>query len=492
MDLLPCCQHATSVAGLSTLQRQFPRSWHKILRACFPEEIAPGATVRGYLEDGAGGLLQPKRASDGSIKKKRAGARHIAEELGDLVIEHLTERDLRDARRRYLAAPLGGRSPALRSADLRVFRQAVYLGRKALGIAPVARTWTRRRPAPGRGGRRQRTPTPAEVRSLLRVAPRLVLGAVAFIVGCGLLTGEVLALRAGDVLLADGLVLVRHEHLRGKPGVSTEHFRRLPPWALQLVQRAWPRLARMRPDALLFPGRREPEKPWTGLTRGIRAAAIAAGLCLPKDDDDRWTPTGLRRLYQLVARLNGVPRGLVRGTVPTVPPEHQALAIRYWIAASDRVARKWVYLLRPPNYPAQGARHVPKRAPAGVRVDQPEYPNLRTQRWVAARKVAQDLPPGCDDVPTHIARSEARKTPATMAPTPTLAEAGVPGHEPPAAPMPAPQEVVSVPAPATKAEILDAIEAGTLGGFTIGTLLGLNLPREKGEPDGEGGEDPPT
>lgn len=343
ITVLPCCNEAYEIEGLALLRRSFPRSWHRILNSTLIPEIERSTTLRRYLGDGAGGLLGAASARDQGLKKKRAAARRVAEHLGQLRVAELSEADLVRVRERYREEFQGERLKELIQVDMRILRQAVHRGQVALGMAPEAPTWGR----PGRGkggGKRQRDKASLhQVRSLLEVSTALLAAAIALIVGCGLLPSEVLALRAIDLNIPGTFVRVLHRGVRGWGDAIAERHVYIPHWAWQFVRRAWPGLARMNPDELLFPSRDDPHRPWQNLNRALRRAAVQAGLQAEGGRDSRWTPTGLRRIYQAIARQVGLPRALVRGTVLGTPPHEGGLenAGRWLVASSHPRSRPW-------------------------------------------------------------------------------------------------------------------------------------------------------
>jgi hypothetical protein len=402
-EILPCCNDATEIEGLPVLKRSFPRSWDVILNRTLIPEVEHGINLRGYLSNGAGGLLGAAGPRDQSIEKKRACARRVAMSLGHLVVAELGEADLHRAREAYRAENLGKRSTELVQVDIRVFRQAVHNGQVALGLDPVARTWGH--PQRGKNGKsKKRAQTQLQqVRCLLQVASNLVAAAIALIVGCNLLPSELLALRVGDICIPETHVRVLHLGVRGRGGAFGARYVRIPSWAWQLVRRAWPRLARMESTDLLFASPRDATRPWQGLNRALRRAAVQAGLQAKGAKDPRFTPMGLRRLHQIIARQAGLPRALVRGSAVCTDSHPSWLIDGYqWLERSDQLALKWTYLTSPPRLLQASHHHLPRRAPRGVRADQPEYPSRRSPHWQKLQAKKRKLPWGCDEVPEPV------------------------------------------------------------------------------------------
>ena len=476
-DAYPCCMDHTSIEGLAPLIRERPRDWHELVEGNAWPDASPDTTLGEYLREGGGGLLVPKSARDTSIKKKRCGARRVTELLGHLVVAELGEDDLLEARRWYEAERGPGASSGLVSADMRVFRQAVHRAQVTLGAPRVRQSWGGPRPAQARKAAPRPTPTPPDVRQLLEVSGAMLAMAIALIVGCGLLPSELMALRVRDLNPSEAWVWVYHRGVRGWGQAESCRAVRVPDWAWQLVKRALPGLARMPKDALLFCSPRDPSQPWTSLGRSLRRAAVRAGLQAKGARDDRWTPLGLRRLYQDVARKLGLPRALVRGTV-VVGMVHSSKLIdaEIWLRQSDRLALFWTHLLRPPGYIDGARHHVPRRAPAKVRPLQPEWPNQRTKRWLEERDHKRRLPSGCDVVPGNTRRK--RTVQGSSAGRGTL-------------PMPSETRVVrecieaaaqAAQASREEAARADGFGAGILTGGTVGLLVGLNLaPKENEE-----------
>jgi hypothetical protein len=460
MDTLPCCQDHRSIEGLAPLKRCFPASWHEIIHSQCWDEVDSGTTLGRYLEEGAGRLLAPRSARDQSIKKKRRSAWRIAEAFGGLVIAEISEGRLRRLRERYEAEHGETMRAALIQADMRLLRQAVHRAQEVLGDVRVRAQWSGERRGVGRKAEQRSAITLHEVRRLLEVSgPRLAAG-IALIVGCGLLKGELLARRAGSMVIPEQAVLVRHRGVRGWGGAQASRALRVPFWAWQFVQRAWPGLARMPKGALLFPSPRDSEKPWDNIGRAIRRAAVAAGLQAEGDDDPRWTPTGLRLLYQALARKAGVPRGVVRGTVVKSRDGGMLSSeLSRSLAESDKLAWGWVYLLRPPGWVEGERHHVPRRAPSGVRPDEPEWPNRRVAGWLEERQQRQRLPWGCDDVPGVPARTGALVRSEHEA---LVAQARE-------------QREREAEAAQRRAEQEDAFAAGAMAGGVAGVLLGRKL-----------------
>jgi integrase len=460
MDTLPCCQDHSSIEGLAPLKRCFPESWHEIIHSQCWDEVEPQTTLGRYLEEGAGRLLAPRSARDQSIKKKRRAAWRIGEAFGGLVIAKISEGRMRRMREWYEAERGETMSAALIQADMRLLRQAVHRAQEVLGDVRVRAQWSAERRGAGRKAEPRPGITPHEVRRLLEVSgPRLAAG-IALIVGDGLLKGELLALRAGRVSIPEQAVLVQHRGVRGWGQVPASRALRVPFWAWQFVQRAWPGLARMPKNALLFPSPRDPEQPWDKIGRAIRRAAVAVGLQEEGDDDPRWTPTGLRLLYQALAREAGVARGVVRGTVVEAGEGGLLASELGWsLAESDKLARGWVYLLRPPGWLDGERHHVPRRAPSGVRPDEPEWPNQRVAGWLEEREQPQRLPWGCDDVPGVPAQTGALVRSEHEA---LVAQARE-------------QREREAEAAQRRAEQEDAFAAGALTGGVAGVLLGRKL-----------------
>ena len=485
---LPCCNDATQLEGLTILRRSFPGSWHKILNRTLIPEVEHGITLRGYLGNGAGGLLEAAGPRDQSLEKRRACARRVEMSLGHLVVAELGEADLHEAREAYRAENLGKRSTELVQVDMRIFRQAVHNGQVALGLDPVARTWGR--PPRGKTGKKTKRAVAQllQVRSLLEVSSTLVAAAIALIVGCNTLPSELLVLRAGDISIPETHVRVQHLGVRGRGGAFGARYVRIPVWAWQLVRRAWPRLARMKATDLLFPSPRDATRPWQGLNRALRKAAVQAGLQAKGDKDSRWTPMGLRRRHQIIARQAGLPRALVRGSV-VCTESHPSWLVDglYWLEQSDRLALKWTYLLRPPRLLQASHDHLPRRAPRGVRADQPEYPSRRSPHWEKLRAKKQKLPSGCDEVPELVlhrpkrpVRSGGPDSGDVDQRSPSLAELLVERE--------AQRARQAEEAARVEAARADGLCAGLAYGATAGAFLGMNLSKvDGGSGNGPGG-----
>ena len=488
MDRLPCCQDHTSIEGLAPLKRCFPESWHELIGSQSWGDVDTTTTLGDYLREGGGGLLVPTTALDTSIKKKRRGARRVSDLLGHLVISKLDEEDLLEARRHYETKSDRRVASALVSSDMRVFRQAVFRAQSTLGSLRVRKSWGRPRSTSVAKAKPRPTPTPPEVRRLLEASDAILCMAIALIVGCGLLTGELLALRVGDVNVAETWIRVHHRGVRGWGQAQAQRYVRVPAWAWQFVRRALPRLARMPKDALLFGSPRDPGKPWTSLGRAIRRAAIRAGLQASGANDSRWTPLGLRRLYQDVARKLELPRALVRSTV-VARMAHRSSVVdaEIWLQQSDRLARPWTRLLKPPGYHEGERHHVPRRAPSKVRPGEPEWPNRRTKRWLEERERKMPLPSGCDEVP----EVRTRRRPARTGSAGTRAQ-GVPTETQLVA------ECMEAAAKATRAARdedakveaarADGLGAGLLAGVATGVFIGLNLAEKNEDEDEDEGE----
>jgi integrase len=460
MDTLPCCQDHTSIEGLAPLKRCFPESWHEIIHSQCWDEVRPETTLGRYLEEGAGRLLAPRSARDQSIKKKRRSACRISEAFGAQVIAEIGEGRLRRMRDWYEAEHGEAMSAALIQADMRLLRQAVFRAQEVLGDVRVRARWTPTRRRAGKKPKERPGVTLREVRRLLAVSEPNLAAGIALIVGCGLLKGELLALRAGSMPMPEQAVLVQHRGVRGWGQSPASRALRVPFWAWQFVQRAWPGLARMPREAMLFPSPRDPETPWDNIGRAIHRAAVAAGLQADGAADPRWTPTGLRRLFQALAREAGVARAVVRGTVVR-RPENGLLAseLSWSLAESDKLARGWVYLLRPPGWVEGTQHHVPRRAPSGVRPDEPEWPNRSVAGWLEQREPRQRLPWGCDEVPGVPARATA----LVKADREAMLE------------QPREQHAREVETTRRQAEAEDAFAAGALAGGVAGVLLGRKL-----------------
>ena len=476
-EAYPCCIDHTSIEGLAPLIREHPLNWHELVKSQAWSDVSPDTTLGEYLREGGGGLLVPKSAKDTSIKKKRCGARRVADLLGHLVVAELGEDDLIEARRWYEAERGPGASSGLLSADMRVFRQAVYRAQSTLRRLAVKKSWGGPRPAQARKAAPRPTPKPPEVRQLLEVSDATLAMAIALIVGCGLLPSELMALRVRDLNAIERWVSVYHRGVRGWGQAESRRDVRVPYWAWQFVKRALPGLARMPRGALLFASPRDSSRPWTSLGRSLRRAAVRADLQAQGARDERWTPLGLRRLYQDVARTNGLPRALVRGTV-VVGMGHRSTLFdaETWLRQSDRLALPWKYLLRPPGY-IEGARHhVPRRAPAKVLPGQPEWPNQRTKSWLEQREQKRRLPSGCDEVPGSGGRKVAVKKKGAVGGVLSVpSETRVVRHCIEAA-------ALATQAAREEAARADGFEAGILAGGTVGVLVGLNLaPKVKDE-----------
>jgi len=478
-ELYQCCQDHTSIEGLARLQRERPRDWHMLIDSQSWRDADANTTLGEYLRNGGGGLLVPKTASDTSIKKKRCGARRVADAFGHLRVAELTEADLLQLRQEYEAARPDAPRGGLLGADLRILRQAVHRAQQTLGVVRVKRTWGGSRPAKHGKAKPRQTVTPHEVRQLLQASSEVLAAAIALIVACGLLPSELLALRVSDLNVPEHLLHVRHRGVRGwNRGLARRHVR-IPPWAWQFVLRAWPRLSVMPRNRLLFPSRNDPKKPWTNLGRAIRQAATRAGLQAPDASDPRWTPSGLRLLYQEIARKVGLPRALVRGTVVVGMASRRSLAdAEQWLRQSDRMALGWTYLLRPPGYIEGERHHVPRRAPGGVMPGEPEWPNQRTKRWLEKRRRDAPLPSGCDDVPGNRRASRWKADLETVAiiPETSIVEARMA------------QAAQATKQARAEAEVIDAALAGLVAGGVVGGLVGYNLGRRDAE-DAEDAED---
>ncbi len=412
---LPCCQNHTSIKGLAPLMRHYPSRWHQILDDQCWDDVDDTTTLAEYLENGGGHLLCPRDARDRSIKKKRRGAHRVSAAFGELIISEITEADMRKLRRRYELAQQYAVKPDLLGSDMRVFRQAIHRAQGVLGRVRVKRTWGRSRPRLRADPPDRRHGEPLQVRLLLRECdPVLALG-VALIVACGLLLGELLALMVSDVNVGERTIVVQHHQVRGwKRGPACRAVR-IPDWAWPYVCPVYFERARRSRDALLVPSPRDETKPWANLGRALRRAAVRAGLQEKGASDPRWTATGLRRLYQEVARRTGLPRGLVRGTlVQGMVSEFPDEQLVWSQEESDKLANHWRYLLHPPGYQEGANHHVPRRAPAGVKPTEAEWPNPRTARWLRERARPAPLPFGCDEVPGMPERPAPRRSPANQ------------------------------------------------------------------------------
>lgn len=460
MDHLPCCQDHRSIEGLAPLKRCFPETWHEIIHSQCWDEVGRETTLGRHLEEGAGRLLAPRSARDQSIKKKRRSAWRIAEAFGGVVIGRISEPGLRRMRAEYEAAHHQDLSAALIQADMRLLRKVVHRAQEVLGDVRVRARWSAERRGAGRKAKPRPMVTPRQVKRLLRASDAKLAAGIALIVGCGLLRGELLERRAGSLVMVEQAVLVRHRGVRGWGDERASRALRVPFWAWQFVKRAWPDLARMPTEALLFPSPRDPRKPWDNFGRAIRRAAVAAGLQAEGERDPRWTPNGLRLLYQELSRKAGVGRGVVRGTVVKSSEEGLLSSELSWsLAESDKLARGWVYLLQPPGWVEGAGHHVPRRAPAGVAPDQAEWPNRRAEGWLEERKPEQRLPWGCDEVPAAPKRSGVTKRSDEEALVARLRD----------------EHLREVKAARRQAEQEDAFAAGALTGGVAGVLLGRKL-----------------
>jgi integrase len=380
---LECCRDATSVVDWHFFRKHHHQDWHRVLRDCFRVEPTPDTSLEEYLRMGAGGLLLARSRDDTTIPKKRKAARHVAEVLGHLLLAELDEEGLEQARGDYVKTLGGRRAHALITHDLRILRQAAERGREALALPSVTHAWPNARPR----GRKKKNPRPraASPRDVLRLLAQLDLimrAAVALIVGVGLRIGELLLLRVGDLDM-----IGKQVRLRGGPGRGTVH-RALPEWTLLLIWEAWPRLMVMPPGALLFGSPKQPGKPRSDLAKRIKLAAIAAGLMAEGESNDAYTPRGLRRLYQAVARANDPPSALVRGTLGKHLGRGEGPAM--CLDVDRELARRWVELLRTPGVGVDERAYVPRKAPKGVG----RWDAERRPRVVERRRV-WSLPPGC-------------------------------------------------------------------------------------------------
>ena len=382
-EQLECCWDATSVVDWGVLRRHYPRSWARVLQDCFGVEPEQGITLSEYLRTGAGGLLLPKNRLDTTVKKKRKAARYVAEVLGHLPLEELDEEGLVQARRNYVAALGGRRAHALITHDLRILRQAVERGREALGMPAVAHSWPSARPT-GRKKKKTRrgTASPREVLRLLAQLEPVLQVAVVLFVGLGLRHEEVRLIRVGDLDYVQWLLRVAGNEHQGPV------HRAVPFWAQLLIWEAMPRLATMPSGQLLFESPVRPGYPRTDIGKRIRAAAVEAGLVEPRGRAGRFSPQGLRRLYQAVARANHLPSALVRGSLGRGQGDDQ---FEVSCLAVDRaLARRWVELMRTPGVGADDHPHVPRKAPKGVGPMEPEC-KPKGERW----KPPWSPPPGC-------------------------------------------------------------------------------------------------
>jgi integrase len=454
-----CCRDATSVAGWSAMKRRHPETWPQVLAECFSGDHVGGTALGDFLQDGAGGLLVPTSTSDTTVPKTRKAARHVDEVLGKLRLSQLDEPGLERARARYVAAKKGSRSSALISSDLRVLRQAVRLGRAELRLSPVAHGWRTARPhSPVRREQRS-TPSLRQARSLMAVLEPLFRVAVALIVGVGLRTAEVLRLRGGDMDLIQATVRVR--------GRNGSHLRPLPAWMIILVWEAWPGFAIMEPGRLLFESPRLEGKPRTDLGRALRQAAEEAGLCAKGRRDPRFTPNGLRLLWQAVARRNELPSAVVRGV-----GEDQALRVdltQLWLGSARPLALRWTELLLAPGMGPDEHPHVPRRSPKGVGPTEPEWPNRDSRRWRRKAAKKMSLPPGCQEVDVG-----GMKQPVATGAAPTTGQ--TPDRQPERQP-----ELEAVTAESAEGrQIQDAFVGGAMAGVAVGALLGAHVGGKKG------------
>ncbi|MFH1465049.1 MAG: hypothetical protein ABIO70_11750 [Pseudomonadota bacterium] len=471
----PCCRDATSLRGWGRLKREHPKDWDRVLRRCFPEGLTADATLGDYLRAGAGGLLVPAHPADQSVKKKRAAAIHLAAVIGHLMLSTLDEAGLEAARATYLEAR-GVKRPSCLGSDLRVLRHAAHNGRMDLDLPEVALVWSTPRPRRKVRRRRRSVGTPEEVRRLIEASPTVVRIAIVLFAGMGLLLGEALALRVEDLDTARYAFRIRHAGLRGPWDAATDHLRPIPLWGNDILQSGLAELASTSPRQLLFASPRGQDRPMTNLASLIRQAAIAAGLCAPGDNDPRWTPSGLRLLYQALARGLGLPRALVRGTIvlPTDPAE-QARVVAFYLAEGRRLANHWFELVAPPRGLGRRRLHVPRRAPRRVPGHRPEVQPADRNRIgrlpvdrSAIRLGWYDLVAGV--VPPRAGKGEVsavEPAPEVCTPAPTVeVEKGD-----------VPVARVEVP---SRAEQVDAGVAGAMAGFTAGVFVGANICRAGG------------
>ncbi len=358
-EQLECCWDATSLVDWGVLRRYYPQGWARVLRDCFRVEPEPGNTLGEYLSTGAGGLLLPKNRLDTTAQKKRKAARHVAEVLGHLPLEELDEEGLAQARWHYVAALGGRQAHALITHDLRILRQAVERGREALGMPAEAHAWPSARPTGRNRKRTQRgTASPREVLQLLaQLEPALKVAVVLF-VGLGLRHEEVRLIRVGHLDYIQWQLRVAGNEHRGPV------YRAVPFWTQLLIWEAMPRLATMPLGQQLFESPVRPGYPRTDIGKWIRAAAGEAGLVEPQGRAGRFSPQGLRRLYQAVARANDLPAALVRGSLGKGQGGDQ---FEVSCLAVDRaLARRWAELMRTPEVGPDERPHVPVKAPKGV------------------------------------------------------------------------------------------------------------------------------
>lgn len=448
-----CCRNACSVAGWSALKRRHPETWPQVLAECFSGDHVGDTALGQFLHDGAGGLLVPKSTQDTTVEKNRKAARHVSDVLGRLHLSELDERGLERARARYVAAKKGSRASALISSDLRVLRQAVRLGRMELRLSPVAHGWPTARPTSPVRREQRSTLSLRQAQSLMVTLEPVFCVAVALIIGVGLRTAQVLALRVGDMDLIHATV-----NIRGRHGV---HKRPLPAWMIILVWESWPRFAVMEPGRLLFESPQKSGKPRTDLGRAIRKAAVEAGLCAKGSRDQRFTPKGLRLLWQAIARRNGLASALVRGIEGGRGKlALQAELTQLWLGGASPLARGWTELILAPGMDPDEHPHVPRSSPKGVGPTEPEWPNRNSKRWRKEASKRRSLPPGCQEVVGGMVKPGVEKR-----------EAATDEQQP--------EREAAAAENAPDAQVQDAFVGGAMAGLAVGALLGAHIGEKK-------------
>jgi integrase len=400
-----------SMAGLSRLRREAPKTWHLIVwKLTSVRPVNPHSTVRELItSDLFTDQGMPRRADDfGRLKRYRSSARRLDARVGALHARDVHDPLLDRLGRRWSTGPEALAAETVRR-DLSLLRRLVARWGEMFYLP--ARV-TRRPKGPGRrqGERAPRTtPGPETVLVVLEVLGSEHRAAAALAGGAGLAESEILPLRVADLDLKRRLVRVRTGRTRGRPGARVLRVESIAAWAFDLLLAEMDWIPGAPSDRLLFPNRDDPSRPRADLNRGFASASRQA----LDEGAGPVTLGSLRRLWQHVLREGGAPRAALR----------QSYSLRWakrgsrrppWAEEQKRLLDAWTSLLAPP-VPVAPHLNLPRHAPSRCGPYEPERPAVPT-RPASSRP----LPDTCRVVPDppKPTATPPRRTEVASPPTP--------------------------------------------------------------------------
>ena len=378
----PCVIDSTEIQGLGPLRRKFPKRWHKVLRRGRPGiRLRNELTVAEFFQCGGHPSTTPKH-SRSDIRQPRRCAHHVVSVMGGHYMLEIDDRALLSLESALLDC---GYSNAIVRRSVSMLRQGALKVQAALGIEPLVT----RNPAgpikPVGPCRPRPMREPAAVVQAMRACEDPALIAVmALVMGCGLREVEVLRLRAGDFQVEPGWVWVHTPGQKAKDGHEVGRWAPLPRWVQGSMLAAFENLMGWPPGALLFPSRKDANRPRTSYGATLRRLFNA------HPDLQPVTFTEMRRIWQGLARKMNLARALVRGTL--AHPMNRSG--RWWeldagYKNAHRLATAWPSAARLPAGAGESRLAVGRRAPKGTKPWQPEVgrkPTLTDRRRRRRRK----------------------------------------------------------------------------------------------------------